>query len=259
VPVDLDPAAVDRVLRRASELSADHPDTPQATRSMSEDVVVAAAAEVGIPADAVRVALAVERLGPLPAPRGRRLGGAAQVSAERVLDLDADTALSRIDELLVRQHQLRRERGAAGRGEWGRRRGVAGTLRRTLKQLGGDAGLRRAERVIAVASPVDARRCAVRVVVDRSRQRGGLLGTGAAVTGIGLAGVGVLTAVTAPVALVASPVALAAGAGVALHGGRQAELAHRELECLLDAVERAARPASIARDVRAALRSARTR
>jgi len=257
--VDLDPAAVDRVLRRASDLSAAHPDTPQATQAMSEEVVVAAAAEVGIPADLVRVSLAIERLGPLPTPRRRRLGGPDQVAVDRVVDVDVDTALARIDELLVRQHQLRRERGGPGRGEWGRRRGVAGTVLRTLKQLGGDAGLRRAERVVAVASPVDGRRCAVRVVVDRSRQRSGVLGTGAAVTGAGLAGVGVLAALTAPVALAASPAALAAGAAVARHGSRQAALAGRELDCLLDAVERAARPASIARDVRAALRSTRSR
>ena len=65
-PLDRD--VVTRVLRRASELADDG--TPPVD-GIDEEALVEAADEVGIPVDAVRRAIAVERLGPAP---GGRLG-----------------------------------------------------------------------------------------------------------------------------------------------------------------------------------------
>ena len=98
----LDRAAVTRVLRRASELSELYPDDAGDVDVIDERALVAAATEVGITADAVRRAIAVERLGPAPATHlGDRLVGAGTVvkwklqatkSRSRVVQSNVDIA-----------------------------------------------------------------------------------------------------------------------------------------------------------------------
>ena len=53
-----------RVLRRASELAGAEPDEALPLGAIDEEVLIAAAVEAGIPASAVRRAIAIERLGP---------------------------------------------------------------------------------------------------------------------------------------------------------------------------------------------------
>src|SRR6188508_1747335 len=111
IPAALDAAAVERVLRRAHDLSAAEEASPFVGRTVSEEVVVAAAAEVGIAPEMVRVSLAIERLGPLPELGGLDgLTGPGDVTVQRAMDFSPDDVLRRLDDLLVRQHQLRRER-----------------------------------------------------------------------------------------------------------------------------------------------------
>ena len=81
------------------------------------DTLVAAAAEVGIPEQAVRRSLALERLGPPPADGGRVLG-AAVVVVEDELHGDAGDVLARLDAWFVSGHHLRRDRLRDGRGTW---------------------------------------------------------------------------------------------------------------------------------------------
>jgi hypothetical protein len=248
---ELDAAAVERVLRRANELSAGRDGGGYAMRTMSPDVVVAAAQEVGIAPDMVRLSLAIERLGPIPERGGLdRLAGPDAVIVQRVLPLDPTAALGRIDELLVSQHHLRRERTWSHAMQWRRRTDPFGSIQRSLRNLVGQAALGKSEVITAVVAPVDERRTIVRLTLERSSQRTGAVAGGAAVATTGLAGVVVLSAALSPLALIASPVALAAGLAVSAHGRREADSASRCLECLLDDVERGVRPPALARAVR---------
>ena len=106
----LDPEAVARVLRRATELSADdvEPD------GIDPEALVEAAHEAGIPIVAVRRALAIERLGPPPDGQvGDVVLGPPVVVVDAEVPGHATDALARVDGWLVAGHHLRRERRRA--------------------------------------------------------------------------------------------------------------------------------------------------
>ena len=267
----LDRAAVDRVLRRASDMMAEHPSMDRSVdggvdgaggadgrSAMTDVVLLEAATDAGLDPDAVRLSLAIERLGPTPERRRLdRLSGPRRVTIDRVVRLDVDTALGRIDDLLQRQHQLRRTRSRADAGEWRRRTGAVGSVQRAAKRVSGDVGLAKVAVVEAYASAVDEGRTVVRLAADRSDQRTGLIVGGAVTSGVGVAAAGTVALVLTPVALVAVPVVAAAGAGVASVGRKQRALLADELDRVLDAVEHGLRPVTLSDDVRRVLRSIR--
>ena len=187
--MELDRPAVDRVLRRASELAPPPPGTLASFSGISEEVLLAAAAEVGLDPGAVRVSLAIERLGPVaPATRADRVLGAPDVVIDRLVALDATAAIDRLDRLLVLEHQLRPRRTRPDAREWHRQRGTVGAARRVAKTMAGGSGLSKVARLQATASAVDEQRTVLRLVADRRSQRSGVA-TAGAVTG-GLAAVG---------------------------------------------------------------------
>lgn len=246
-PAELDAAAVERVLRRANELSAEREGLPFAARTMSEEVVVAAAAEVGIAPEMVRLSLAIERLGPLPEQGGfDRVSGPDEVVVQRAVDLEPAEVLTRLDTLLVDQHQLRRERTWPSAMQWRRRRDPLGWMQRTVRNFSGQAPLGKSEVITAVAVPVEERRTIVRLTLGRESQRRGAMWGGTAVAATGMTGLSIVAIASAPLLFLASPVAIGAGAAIAVHGRRQAEVARRQLECLLDDVEQGATTPSIA-------------
>ena len=107
----LDRAAAERVLRRASELAGAEPDENLPLGGFDEEVLVDAAVEAGIPAGAVRRAIAIERLGPVPGGHiGDTLVGPTVVIDEQELPGRADDVLARIDRWLVAGHHMRRDR-----------------------------------------------------------------------------------------------------------------------------------------------------
>jgi hypothetical protein len=255
----LDAAAVERVLRRANEMSADRDGAIFARRTMSEDIVVAAAAEVGIAPEMVRLSLAMERLGPLPKATGLdRLSGPDEVVVQRAVGLEATAVLQRLDHLLVGQHQLRRERTWPNAMQWRRRTDPLGWMQRTIRNFSGQAPLGKSEVITAVVASVEDRRTMVRLTLHRPAQRSGAIAGGAVVTTTGAAGVAILAAALTPLVLIASPAVVVVGVAVTAHGRRQAEDATRELECLLDDVEQGARPPALARAVRTLTRATKT-
>src|SRR5262245_40153397 len=147
-PLDRD--AVRRVLRRATTL-ADH--DPVAVAELNDridaDTLVAAAAEVGIPEDAVRRAITVELLGTPPAQHGSLLGPAVVVVDEELHGSAAD-ALAAVDRWLTGGHHMRRDRLHATTGTWTRRRGVLGTTFRSLRRVTGEGYLGDLERIDVV-------------------------------------------------------------------------------------------------------------
>lgn len=234
-----------RVLRRAAELEAAGADPAD---RLDVDAVVAAATEAGIPEDVVRRAVAYERLGPPPARRGRVLGEPVVIVDDEVRDA-ADAVLRRLDAWLVGGHHLRRDRLHAGGGTWTRRRGVVGSLTRTIRQVTGEGFLGDLERVDVTAVDTGAGSCVVRVAADRRRERHLRGAAGAAVATATTAGVVAGAVLLSPLALLAAPVSVAAGTGIALGGRRRARRVAHEIDRLLDHVERGARPTRLGADL----------
>ncbi|MGB8858277.1 MAG: hypothetical protein WCC60_03425 [Ilumatobacteraceae bacterium] len=255
--MELDRSAVDRVLRRASDLTASAPET--ASHAISEEALLVAAAEVGLDPAVVRVSLAIERLGPVARPsRADRIIGADEVVVERLLALDADEAIERLDDLMVREHQLRTRRTRPTSREWHKRSGAVGAVQRAAKSVTGDAGLSKVARVQATSSAVDDERSVLRVVADRRGQRAGMAAAGAVVGGIGLTAATVAGLLVSPLLLVTTPVAVGAAAGVARIGRRQALALAVEIDAVLDAVEQGIAPVSITQSLRRAVSGTRS-
>lgn len=253
--VELDRTAVDRVLRRANELAPAPPGSPV---SFSEEVVLAAAAEAGLDLEAVRVSLAVERLGPsTPTGRADALVGPGHVVHERVLPIAAGEAVHRLDMLLVRQHQLRTVRTRPDGGEWRRRKGPIGTVQRAALAVTGETGLSRVARATATASVVGDDRSVLRLIADRRSQRSAVAAGGAAVGAVGLVGVAVTSVVVGPLLLLTTPLAIGAGVAVAAQGRRQASALACELDEVFDALERGAAPVTLTDNIRRVVRNTR--
>jgi hypothetical protein len=246
----LDREAVERVLRRASELADAEPAEMPAVGGIDAAALVAAAAEVGIPADAVRRAIARERLGPPAAAHlGDRLVGAATVVVDGEVPGRAADVLARLDAWLVAGHHLRRDRLRDGRGEWSKRTGLVGATMRSVRGVFGEGKLGDLHRIVAVARDTGTGTCVVRIEADRHHDRAVRATTGALVGAAGTAGVVVAAVVTGPLLLVVVPVTAVAGVGLAATGRGRASRVGRELDRVLDAVDQQIKPARLGVDV----------
>jgi len=258
--VELDRPAVDRVLRRASELAPPPPGTLASFSGISEEVLLAAAAEVGLDPGAVRVSLAIERLGPVaPATRADRVLGAPDIVIDRLVALDATAAIDRLDRLLVLEHQLRPRRTRPDAREWHRQRGTVGAARRVAKTMAGGSGLSKVARLQATASAVDEQRTVLRLVADRRSQRSGVATAGAVTGGLAAVGLGVAAVAVSSVLIVATPLAVVAAVGVARKGREQAADLACELDAALDAVEMGTAPVTLTDTLRRVIRETRRR
>ena len=172
------------MLRRATELAGVGPDDPLELGAIDEETLVVAAVEAGIPAPAVRRAIAIERLGPVPpAHVGDRLVGPTIVIDEQELPGSAADVLARIDSWLVAGHHMRRDRLRDGRGEWSKRTGLVGTTIRTIRHATGEGHLGDLQRIAATARDTGTGTCVVRVEADRRRDRTVRVASGVAVGG----------------------------------------------------------------------------
>jgi hypothetical protein len=240
--MDLDPAAVERVLQRASDLTAHHPAVTNTPVGTSSEALVAAAAEVGIPADAVRMSLAIERLGPPPTrTRFDGLVGAGWIVSERPVPADVDTTLGRLDDVLRKHHGMRRVRSRQDGGEWRPRDGSLAKAMRVVKQVSGDQGVGDADAIVAEAREADPHRTVLRVSLDRRSQRTGRATGSAVVTSVGAAGLAVGATLVSPFVLIATPAVVVGGWATLRRGVKQATRSARELDRMLDAVEQGRR------------------
>ena len=246
----LDHDTVGRVLRRASDLVDVGLDALPSPSGVSEGALVEAAAEVGIPLSAVRRALAIERLDPLPRPRvGDRFVGAAVVAVDaEVIGTSADV-LARLDAWFVDGHHLHRHRVRNGHGAWTKRRGLVGRTVRTVRGAIGEGQLGRMRRVDVSTGETGIGTTVIRVEVDRSRDRKVAAAAGTAVAAVATAGTVVLAAATAPVLLVAAPLGLVAGVRVAANGRGKATAIAGEIDRVLDAVDDGVSPTRLRTDV----------
>jgi hypothetical protein len=250
MPVRLDHDAVQRVVRRAIELER----TPVDDDGLDVDTVIAAAAEAGIDAAAVRESIAWERLGPRP-ERARldRLVGQSSVIVERTIRAPVGEVLEQLDAWLTVGHHLRREHAErtsfgeldGATVEWIKRGDLAASVQRSVRSVAGGAGLGSVRCVHGELVAVDATRSVVRLRIDRRFGRTASLATSGTVGAASVAGgAAAATVVMAPFAVVALPGLVVAG-GTAAVSRRRAGTLERELRRLLDQIDAGERPATI--------------
>lgn len=233
----LDPDALDRVVRRATELDEQPTDD-----GIDVDAVVAAAEEVGISPAAIRTSVALERLGPEPgARRLDRIVGARELVAERTVRFPADEAFERLDLWLTKGHHLRRAERRGHAAEWRRRGDMAATVARNVKGFSGRAGLSSVPLISATVSPIDDDTSIVRVVANRSLRRSTALSVSGGLTVVSIGGAALVATAVPPLAIAAIPGLAAAGATSA-GAKRSATTLERELVRLLDLVDDGQRP-----------------
>jgi hypothetical protein len=276
----LDSDAARRVLRRAQDIAAAHGrdggDAAEATSGVSPQALVDAAEEVGIDADAVRDALALERFdADSPEPQAfDRLSGPSAVSVEHVVDQSPSRSLEIAEDWLSVAHRMRCVRTPEGGLDCRPRPGLTASVGRTANGMSGEVNIEAVARLtvsvqalVTDATP-ERPRTLVRIVADRRTSRRRRLGVGAVAgaTGAGAMAVGVAGAVVGSVATVVAPMfgvpLMIGGYATARSGRRHADKVELELMRVLSGVDRGERPVGLvgraARRARRAVSSART-
>ena len=250
-PALLDRAALERVLARASELSALASDAPE---GMSETQLIEIGKEVGLSSATLRQALAEERTRVVLAEETgleARVMGPAAVSVTRAIPHSAEAILAALEEWMRADYRMQVKRRFGNRRTWEQRGGVFAELDRSLRGNQAAAALTRATEVAATVSAIGDGRTAVRLDADisnlRSQRRTGGLGLGVAGLTLGTSAV-VIGSVLAPLAMLplflafgAVPFAAMSAGGWAMIKGhrKQAERVQLALEQLLDRLEHA--------------------
>lgn len=246
---ELDSDAVARVVRRAIEI-----ETPSDPTGVAPQAVVEAAVEVGIDPEAVREAIAWERIGE-PPNRSRldRVVGTSTVVVDRVIRASVAELLEQLDAWLTVGHHLRREIAErmphpdvdAATIEWAKRDDLAASVQRSIRSMAGGAALGSVKRVSAHLVGIDAHRSIVRLEIDRRRSRNvSLTASGGVGTASVAGGAVAASAAAAPFALAAAPGLVVAG-GAAVASRRRAQQLARDLRRLLDQIDAGERPATI--------------
>ena len=248
-PAMLDRGALERVLARATELSAQSADAPD---GMTEAQLFEIGKEVGLAPATLQQALAEERTRIVLAEETgveARVMGPAAVSATRAISHPPEAVLAALEEWIVRDYRMIPKRRFGNRRTWEPRGGIFAELDRSLRGNQAAAALMKAGEVAVTVSPIGDGRTAVRLDADllrqRSQRRTGGLALG--VTGLVLGTVPVvLGAVLAPIAMLplfllfgtAPLVGMSVGGWAMLKSHRQqAERTQLALEQLLDRLE----------------------
>ena len=215
-PVRIDRVALERIIRRATELQTSERDLGE---SLTSDEVMALGREVGIPGRFLQQALLEEQTRISITAAGGvadRLTGPALVNAQRVIRAEREA----IEPLLIRfleQHELFCvQRHQPGRITWEPVGGIQAAIRRATAAAGGSKRpmmLARADTLTATVVALEPGYSHVTLTASAKKARTEALGGGAAFATAGAAGTGVLVALGAflPVALIPAPVALGLG------------------------------------------------
>ncbi len=243
VPMRIDREALDRVLRRATELQAHGREIAD---SLSEEEVLALGREVGIPAAQLRQALLEEQTRvSIPEPSGMtdKWLGAAVVHAERVVQGDPGKIGDALTRWFGQNEVLVVQRRTANKITWEPSGSFAGAMKRmgwTLSANRTKPFLDKAELVTALITPLESGYCHLSLVAALRKSRTGYL-AGALTMG------GVMPVMAASVVLMGAPLLIAPVMVVpALVGGWAIGRSFREvsararlgLERALDEVER---------------------
>jgi len=250
----LDRAALERVLARASELSALSTDAPE---GMSEAQLIEIGKEVGLSPATLQQALAEERTRVVLAEETgfeARLMGPAAVSVTRAIPHAPEAILAALEEWMRSDYRMVVKRRFGNRRTWEQKGGVFAELDRSLRGNQAAAALAKSSEVAVTVSAIGDGRTAVRLDADISNVRGQRRTSGIALGSAGLL-LGttsvVIGGLLAPLAMLplfvvfgAVPFAAMSAGGWAMIKGhrKQAERVQLALEQLLDRLEHAPLP-----------------
>lgn len=239
LPARLDREALERVIRRATELQAGERATGD---GLTTDEVVALGREVGIPPQLLHQALLEERAragtdepGPLD-----RVAGPGTLQAQRVVQGDTASVADTLVEHLEASELFCVQRRQAARILFEPQAGFQAAMIRS----GGFARKRpfllsKASRLVAGFTQLEPGFVHVLLSADLRKYRGGYVGGAAAAGSVGVAGTAVLLALGAlvPIALVPLPVGAALGWGIVRQYPSKLERIQLGLERALDHLE----------------------
>jgi hypothetical protein len=242
VPARIDRAALERIIRRAAELQTAEREIGE---TLTQDELLSLGREVGIPVRYLQQALLEER-SPLgtPSPPGimDRVAGPGQVTAQRVVPIDADLAEQNLLLWMERNELFCIQRQQRGHITWEPLSGFQAAIRRSAAAFG--AGKRpfmlsRAATVSATFLPLESGYTHVTLAADAKKVRTEYLASGSALAGAGAATTAAMIALGAllPVALVPLPVAAGIGYAVLRRYGPAVARIQLGLERALDALE----------------------
>ncbi|MCZ7628187.1 MAG: hypothetical protein M5U19_03430 [Microthrixaceae bacterium] len=229
--------AADRVLRRAVELGGQPGDEDDL---FDVEVLIEAAADLGVPGTAVQRALAEEQAGLLAGDPGRldRLVGPAVVSVARVVDLDGAAALELTDEWLRRQWTMKRVRSGDGVAEYRRRTDMVASMQRTARSISGQENADKIHNLRVVVREVPSSASIVALVVDLGTSRTfAEMGAGAVAAGGTLMSVVPVLGTGPAAALLGIPASMAVAAGMLVVRRAWTGGIDLAMEGLLDRVE----------------------
>lgn len=242
VPARIDRAALERIIRRAAELQTAEREIGE---TLTQDELMSLGREVGIPVRYLQQALLEER-SPLgtPTPPGvmDRVAGPGQVSAQRVVPIDAELAEQNLVRWMERNELFCIQRQQRGRVTWEPLSGFQAAIRRSAAALG--AGKRpfmlsRAATVSATFLPLESGYTHVTLVADARKVRTEYAASGTALAGAGAASTAAMIALGAllPIALIPLPLAAGVGYAVLRRYGPAVARIQLGLERALDALE----------------------
>jgi hypothetical protein len=216
VPARVDRTALERIIRRAAELQTAEREIGD---TLTSDELISLGREVGIPVRYLQQAILEERtrLGSAGAAGILdRVAGPGEVTAQRVVSIEAETAERALVGWMERNELFCIQRQLPGRITWEPLSGFQAAVRRSAAAFG--AGKRpfmlsRAGTVAATVLPLESGYSHVSLVADARTVRTEYLASGSAVTGVGAAGTATMIALGAllPVALIPLPLAMVGG------------------------------------------------
>jgi len=211
-PAQWDRTALDRILKRATELQAQEHDTGE---SMSPDEVLKLGRDVGIPARYLQQAMLEEQVrASALTPDGLldHLVGPARCTANRVVRGNPDVIEEALAAWMDDHELLAVERRQPGRISWEPLGGMQVALRRSAAALGSAKRpfmLSRASRITAGITALEPGYCHVTLGADLGPVRASFLGGAAAMASLGVAAAAVLAVMTPFWLIAAAPLPMA--------------------------------------------------
>jgi hypothetical protein len=232
--------ALDRILRRATELQAQERDIGD---GLTREEVLALGNEVGIPPRYLQHALLEEQTRGLVEERGGLLGwlvGPERLSAQRVVPGDRAAVERALGRWMETEESLQVKRRYADRTTWEPRVGAFASIQRALGAGGRRYALARAVDVAGQVTQLESGFCHVQLLADVRNLRKERFGIAAMLLATGVAATGAFLAMAVLVPFAYLPAAVFAPAAVVAL--RRHRAAHEQiqigLEQVLDRLER---------------------
>lgn len=216
LPARIDREALERILKRATELQAGERDPGH---DLTDQEVMALGREVGLPARYLQQALLEERarVGTSPASGLLgRLAGPGEVTAQRVVQGETERVQAAIMAYMSDSELLVVQREQQGSVLWEPLGGIQAAIRRGSAALGRQSRGYLLHQVASIRGTIAALETGyvhVALTADLRGIRGGYVGGGAALLSAGVAGAAILLSLGAFAPIAIAPLALGTGLG----------------------------------------------